>query len=260
MPSIVGNFTQYLRNGVLCKLNAKILTVWGRNGSGKTTFAVNLALSLAARNYMIGIISSKIYYGEMQSMFGQRVEVDQGIYKSLSNGSDTKNMFTSVNVKNNVFFLSVPNDIDAMLMTAISMESIKEMIEDTVMRFDYLIIDGNEELNNAVSSVGLVEAQQIFIIHHPSVPDCLWYKGMGNMMDMLHLKNKAVHILNAYDKSCDKIAYSNSMNVKFEFELDLVDKAKIYENSGTPIYTQKNFQTKRYRSTIDKIASLAALN
>jgi len=77
MPSITESSTHYLRNGVLCRLNAKILTIWGRNGSGKTTFAVNLALSLAARNYMIGIISSKIYYGEMQSMFGQRVEVDQ---------------------------------------------------------------------------------------------------------------------------------------------------------------------------------------
>ena len=42
-------------------MNAKIVTVWGASGSGKTTTAVNLALALAERNLMVALISSKLY-------------------------------------------------------------------------------------------------------------------------------------------------------------------------------------------------------
>ena len=38
-------------------MNAKVITIWGANGSGKTTTAVNLALALAQRNFMIAVIS-----------------------------------------------------------------------------------------------------------------------------------------------------------------------------------------------------------
>ena len=61
-------------------MNAKIITVWGANGSGKTTVAVNLAVALAERDLMVGIISSKLIYGELQSVFGKRVENEKGIY------------------------------------------------------------------------------------------------------------------------------------------------------------------------------------
>ena len=239
-------------------MNAKIIGVWGASGSGKTTVSVNLALSLSERNCMVGIISSKLYYGEMQSLLNKRVEEDQGLLKVLTGTGDTKNMF--VQAARNVFFLSTPNEFDGMLLSTVSMESTKEMLEDAAMRFDYLIIDGCEELNNPVSSMGLAMAAQIFNIHYPSVKGCAWFKAMENVMDMLRLKTKSVHVLNAYDKTCDKMAYMSNTGVDFNFELDFVEKAKIYENSGTPIYTQKNLGTKAYRRAMDKIASLAALS
>lgn len=51
-------------------MNAKIISIWGANGSGKTTTAVNLAFTLAQRNFTVGVISSNVYYGEMQTVFG----------------------------------------------------------------------------------------------------------------------------------------------------------------------------------------------
>lgn len=238
-------------------MKSKIISVWGAAGSGKTTVAVNLALSLAERSCMVGIISSKMYYGEMQSLFGKCVEKDQGIYQVLTDGGDTKNRL--VQATDSIFFLSTPNEFDGLLLSAVSMESAKEMLEDAAMRFDYIIIDGSEELNNTISGLGLVIAEQVFVIHYPSVKGCAWFKAMGNMADILHLKTKFVHVLNAYDKTCDKTAFMSSIGEAFGYELDFVEKAKIYENSGKPIYTQKTFATRGYRRAMDKLASLAAL-
>ena len=239
--------------------NNAILTTWGAAGSGKTTLAINLALALAESDYMIGIISSKLYYGELQNHFKTRVEPEQGIYKALQNGN-TKNMFVQAGNKSSVFFLSPPNDFNAMLMSAVSLDSAKDMIEDAAMRFDYLIIDGSEELNNPISSIGLVLASQILMVHYPSVKDYTWYQGMSNMMDILRLRDKSVHILNGYDKSCDKAAFMLSLGVEFKYDLDYVENAKIYENSGSLIYSQGSAGTKAYRKAINKIASAVILS
>jgi len=240
-------------------MNAKIITVWGASNGGKTTVAVNLALAIAARNFMVGIISSKLYYGELQGLFGIRVDNDKGIYKAISNGNNTKNMFEQVASNSNVFFLSVPNSFDAMLLTAVSGTSIKELILDAAMRFDYIIIDGSEELNNPISSEGLTLANQIYVVHYPSVKDCLWQSSMESTAKLLHLTDKTVHILNGYDKSCDKVSYMSNIGVKFDYELEFVQSARILGNSGTPIYTKHNVWTKNYRKTIEKIASNTVL-
>lgn len=240
-------------------MNSKIITLWGASGMGKTTTAVNLALAIAERNYMVGLISSKLYYGEIQGLFGAHIEHDKGIYKAISGGNNTKNRFEMVKGKSNVFFLSVPNAFDGMLLTAVSGETAKELIEDAAMRFDFLVIDGSEELNNPISSVGLVLASQIYVIHMPSVKDCLWQLSMSNTIKLLHLSDKMTHVLNAYDKSCDKVSYMANIGVPFDYELEYVPSAKIYENSGTPIYTKRNVWTKNYRRAIEKMASATLL-
>lgn len=235
-------------------MNAKIITVWGVNGSGKTTTAVNLAMAIAERGFMVGIISSKLYYGELQGLFGKRVEADKGTYCAILKGCNTKNKFAETE-NPNLFFLSVHNSFDGMLLTAISGETIKELIDDAVIRFDYIIIDGNEELNNPISSIGLTMADKIINVHRASVKDCIWFSAMSHMIGLLHLSDKTIHILNAYDKTCDKAAYINSLGLKFDFELPFVDNARILENSGKVIYSSRN-GTGVYKKIIQRIASM----
>lgn len=239
-------------------MGSKIITVWGANGSGKTTIAANLGIAIADRNYMVGIISSKLYYGELQSIFGKRLEHDKGIYNAIANGCNTKNMFESAVSGSNLFFLSVPNGFDAMLLTAMSGDTAKELIEDAVMRFDYIIIDGNEELNNPISSLGLTMSSKIVIAHKASTKDCIWQTSMDNTMQLLNLNDKAIHVLNGYDKTCDKMVYMNSVGVKFDFELPHIANGVILCNSGKPFYTSSTVPNE-YKKTIQKLASQAMM-
>ena len=219
-------------------MNAKIITVWGANGSGKTTVATNVAMSLAERNFMVGIISSKLIYGELQSLFGKRIEPEKGIYKALSNGGNTKNMFEATN-NSNLFILSPPNVFDGMLLTALSAEAVKELIEDSKIRFDYIIIDGSEELNNPISSIGLTMANKIIRVYKVCTKDCIWHKAMENLTDLLHIRNKTITVINAYDKSCDKMAFLNGLDTRPDFELPYVSNCSTFANSGKLIYNSK---------------------
>lgn len=239
-------------------MSSKIITVWGANGSGKTAVSVNLGLAISERNQMVGIISSKLYYGELQSMFAKRLENDKGIYNAIANGCNTKNMFENAVSGSNLFFLAVPNGFDSMLLTAMSGDTAKELIEDAVMRFDYIIIDGSEELNNPISSIGLTMSSKIVITHRASAKDCLWQSSIDNTMQLLNLSDKAIQVLNGYDKTCDKMAYMNSIGVKFDFELPYISNAKILENSGKPFYSSATVQSE-YKKTIQKLASQAMM-
>lgn len=234
-------------------MNAKVITVWGSGGAGKTSVSVNLAMAIAERNFMVAVISSKMYYGELQILFGKRVEADRGLYRAISNGSNTKNMFCETDHPN-LYFLSVQNGFDGMLLTAISGEAIKELIDDAIIRFDYVIIDGDEELNNPVSSIGLTMSDKVVNVHRASVKDCMWYSAMANMISLLHISGKTIHILNGYDKTCDKISYIKNLNVKLEFELPYVENAKILENSGKLLYSSRN-GTGIYRKIMQRIAA-----
>ncbi len=232
---------------------AKIITVWGANGNGKTSVSASLGIAIAERNCMVGIISSKLYYGELQGVFGKRLENDKGIYNAIAAGCNTKNMFELASSGSNLFFLSVPNGFDGMLLTALSGDTVKDLIEDASMRFDYIIIDGSEELNNPVSSLGLTMANKILVVHRASTKDCIWQSSMENTMQLLNLNSRAIHILNGYDKTCDKMTYMSNVGVKFSFELPYIQKAKIFENSGKPFIAAS--VPGEYKKTMQKIAS-----
>jgi len=234
-------------------MNAKIITVWGATGSGKTTVAVNLAAALADRNFMVGIISSKLTYGELQGLFGRRIEPEKGIYRAISNGCNTKNMFEATD-NPNLFILSPPNVFDGMLLTAISADTVKELIGDSTIRFDYIIIDGSEDLNNPVSSIGLTMSNKILRVYKVRTKDCIWHKAMENLTDLIHIRSKTITVINGYDKSCDKLAFLNALDVKPDFELPYVANSLTLSNSGKLIYNSK-LANGQYKKTIQRLAS-----
>ena len=223
-------------------MNAKVIAVWGANGSGKTTTAVNLAFSLSQRNFTVGLISSNIYYGEMQMLCGCNIPDDRGIYHALM-GGETKNMLVQAG-KTSVFVLSVPDKFDAMQLTTISAKSVKDMLDDANMRFDYLVIDGNTDLNNPISSLGMTEADKLLVVHRPSVKDCLWCDSMRNVFDLLNLSYKTAHILNG---------------LTFDFELGYVENANIYANTGQAIVFHDLKQEREYISGMKALTSSVIL-
>ena len=237
-------------------MNAKIITVWGANSCGKTTVSANLAAAIADRNFMTCVISSKLIYGEMQSVFGKRVEQDRGIYKAISGGG-TRNMFEATD-NPNLFFLSPPNFFDAMLLTAVSADSIKELIEDCAIRFDYIIIDGSEELNNPISSIGLTMSNKIIRVYKVCAKDCIWHNAVENLTSLLHIRNKTINVINGYDKTCDKMAFLSGTNIKPDFELPYVANCSTLINSGKLIINSKSGGG-QYKKVLQRLASQAML-
>lgn len=233
-------------------MTSKILTVWGSPSGGKTTLSVNLAMALAERNNTVGIISSNIAYGELQTLFGRRIEENRGILRAIAN-RDTRNCFEETQ-NQNVFFLSLPNNADGLVLTAVNGNDIRDVIEDSAIRFEYVIIDGSADLNNPISSIGLNLAQTVIISHRASVKDVMWNMAMQNVSELLHLENRSIHVLSGYDKTCDKAAFLEGIGTKMRYELAYIDNAKILENSGKLIWNSR-IGTETYKKVMRRLAA-----
>jgi len=236
-------------------MRCKILSVWGRAGSGKTTFAVNLALALSERHFIVGLVSSNLQYGNLQVFFNQSIREDKGIFKVLEsiNGSVSEH-FWKCGIHDNLFLLSVPNGYKGLLADGISGEDAENLLTQASVFFDFLIVDGTEQINNPISSVALTLSSTIFTLHQPSIAGCLWLKGMEDFILQLHLKDRLIHILNANDGSCPIEDFLKSTGLHYAQELPFMKAASTYENAGTPIYLNTDKESKRYSRVVDAIA------
>ncbi len=236
-------------------MKCKIITIWGRAGSGKTTFAVNLALALAERKFIVGVVSSNLLYGNLQVFFNQSIREDKGVFQALGNCREGINEhFWKCGIHENLFLLAVPNGYKGLLADGVTGEETHALLSEASTYFDFLIIDGSEEINNPMSSVALTLSSTIFTIHRPSIATCLWLRAMEDFIKQLHLKDRLVHLLNASDGSCPVEGFLKNSDIHFHQELPTVKLASILENAGTPIYLSGDKASKSYSRVLDIIS------
>ncbi len=236
-------------------MSAKIYTVWGGNNSGKTTFAVNLACALARQDKLVGLISSNLICGELQTYFGEGVSAEKGIFEALIKESpNIGEMFSECGQSKNLFYLCVPTLYSGLLCDTVGILNVERLLNSASLVFDMLIIDGASEINNPISSVGLWLADRIFILHRPSIRAQLWYRSVSEFIRELHIGDKQIHILRTSNGDFDDRLYQTMTELPFPWELPYVKRAGELENAGTPLYFFRDRSCRRYSKVLGQIA------
>lgn len=234
---------------------SKILTVWGEGHCGKTTFAVSLACALASRDLLVGLVSSNLIYGELQTFFGQAVPREKGMFQALrGENPNPGELFTPSGESKNLFFLSVPTRYTGLLFEAVTLEKAEKLLNNAALMFDVLIVDGSAQLANPISGVGLWLADTVLTLHRPSVAARLWQTGVAAFVRELHLAEKQTHILLSPNGSFDEKTYRDMTKLTFAGELPYVKRASELENAGMPLYLFRDRACRRYRRVLDQLA------
>lgn len=234
---------------------SKIIAVWGGKHSGKTTFAVNLACACSKRDVLVGLISSNLIFGELQTFFGQEVPPAKGLFEALN--AETPNIgekFTDYVESRNLFFLSAPTRYSGLLCDTVTLEDAEQMMNAAVLVFDLLIVDGASEVNNPLSGVGLWLSDTIFTLHRPSIAAQMWYMGVSDFIRELHLDEKQTHILLAPNGEFDDQTYRSMTELPFAYELPYIKRAGELQNAGTPLYFFRDRPCRYYGKVLEQIA------
>lgn len=238
---------------------SKILTVWGGKHSGKTTFAVNLACALSKRGVLVGLISSNLTYGELQTFFGQMVPAGKGLFEALhAENPNIGELFTACPDSKNLFLLSVPTRYSGLMSDTVTLEDAEQMLNAAAFVFDVLIVDGSTDLNNPVSGVGLWLADTVFTLHRPSIAAQMWRTAVSDFVREMHLLEKQTHILLSPNGAFDDKTYRDITDLTFAYELPHIRRTAELENAGTPVYFFRDRTCKRYGKVLDKIVGTVA--
>ena len=229
-----------------------IIATWGRSNSGKTTLAANLAMAFADRDKIVGVISSNLQYGHVQILFGQTIHDKHGIYRAIDD-NDANGHFWKSGLHENVFLLSVPNEYCRMDFENVTLRQAEELIMQAASHFDCVIIDGSDDIGNPVSSVGLTMSDKVLLLHRPSIASCSWYASKREIIPLLRLDEKILHIINAHDTSCNLGDYLGRANISVKLELPFIAEASTLENMGTLICSSDTRKSKEYNSVLNKI-------
>ena len=236
-------------------MSCPVVVVWGKNGSGKTTCAVNLACLLADTQKIVGLISSNLYYPELQSFLDFRVSPEKGSHAALSSYSiaQTQSFFVESGSNKNVFVLSPPNQCNAINACEQDKEEVERLIDRSRLSFDYLVIDGSADLQSAITFLSMRLASYILTLYPVTISAGLWHQSHSLIFQHLHMTDRMINVLNADNNACERDVFLSAIGFKPEYELPYVPKADIYANSGKPIIYQSEKYALSYRKTLDKI-------
>lgn len=236
-------------------MSSKIIAVWGKGNSGKTTFAVNLACALANRDRLVGLISSNLIHGDLQVYFGQSVPPEKGLFRALhEDNPNVGEKFVEVGESKNLFFLSVPNHYTGLLCDSVSLQSMERLITASSLLFDILLLDGSGDLTNPISGVGLWLAEKVYTLYRPSASAPMWHKGVEDFVRELHIADKQVNVMQAPNGEFDDKAFQSLIELSFAYELPFVKRAGELENAGTPIYFFQDRTCGQYGKVLEQIS------
>lgn len=216
---------------------AKVISIWGKGGAGKSTITANLASHLAKEGHVVGILGTSKTYGSIQHYFGMQIAKDKSLKRALNvyEEEDIVKRFSQHPTIKNLFVLSLSNDEDCMSIGSITEDEGKRLILNTKDAFDYYIIDCTESFKDTLTLLGLIYADKVIEIVKPTIQGTAFRMAHADLMDSLKITDKLVSITNNNSRFLDTNEIEKELNIKFEVVLPYAKGVERSENDGRPI-------------------------
>lgn len=231
---------------------SRIISVYGKAGSGKSTFSVNLACGLAERQYVVALVSAELNHGTLQIYFGEVVPDNQGIFAALNDRTEQpQHCLTQCKYNENIYLLTVPNAREDIFYESVEQKLLENLFRRLGVHVDYIIIDCTPDLNNPITLMGLHLANISYCIYRATTENCLWNQSIKTFFRQFGIVPTA--IISEYNIGCSIQEFMKISGLNPVAVLPEVEHATLYKNIGRPIYSEKDKQSRRYREEVEKL-------
>ncbi len=237
---------------------SKIIAIWGKSGSGISTTAVNLAVALSESGKLVTLMSTNLQHGDIQIFLNQTIPPDKGTHMALADDTGHPEGFLTpaIKINENLFIMAVPNQTETIFTDQLFQDKIVDLYQNLSMYADYLILDISDDINNALSMVGLTAADQIFTIYRCSQKSVLWYKSMHSLMVRARFDEKIMPVLSLSEIGVLPEDFIKATSIEFQMDIPNIDEAYIVKDTGEPIYLNRSKRNKDFISAIDQMKGL----
>ena len=198
-----------------------IIAVWGKNGSGKSTIASNLACLLAKRGHKTAIVGANRLFGSIQHYFDADIPAERSIRHLLA-GQESMNIaqyFVECGSVKNLYIASLANGDDFLGYRREMPDAVTRFLGIAKRSFSYTVCDCDESPDDALSMHSLAESSQIAFVTRLTVQCSAFSKACESLVHGLRIAGRMEIVVNAAD--------ARAQGVPSDFTLFGVDRKAI---------------------------------
>jgi pilus assembly protein CpaE len=227
----------------------------GKGGTGKTTVAVNIAVTLSQMNKKVIIVDCDLQFGDVNLLFDLEPKdtIAELAQESNSLSIDIIKGFTMLH-STGVSVLCAPKSPE--YAEYVTGKHIEDIINTLRPYYEYIIIDLSPSFND-ISIAAVENCDQVYLVSGLDISALRNAKICTNILDSLQQKDKVAVIINKASESVIKAKdYENILGLKVVGSISEDTKIALKSlNKGVPIVlSQPRCQiTKSIKAICDKI-------
>ncbi|MGE5391898.1 MAG: AAA family ATPase [Deltaproteobacteria bacterium] len=177
------------------KHKPQIVAVYGaKGGVGKTSIAVNLAISLAHKTReKIALVDLDLQFGDIAVMVNVYPKRTIAELMQESSELETELMETYLYERNGIKILAAPNKPE--LAELVNEEGVIKILKALMVNYDYIVVDTSCNFNDVTLAV-LDMADTVFLVTTPDLPALKNNKRALDILKSLSLNNKVRLVVN----------------------------------------------------------------
>ena len=225
--------------------NRHVWAVWGSNGAGKTTLAANIATLLADSGYLTCLLSGSDH-GELQGFFGIAIQEGKGLGAAINSSHNVRSTLTEA--RPNLFLLEMNTGGDSFDIADMTIVQVRQLLSDLRDQFPFVIIDCTPNNKDALTGIGVGEADKVIACIPHRATAANWYIGNSQFFDSIG--EKTIYIdNNTREGGCSMEQLLAGINLpECEIKLPCVDSAYLCENQSRPIVLQRGRAERKYKN------------
>jgi len=173
------------------------ISFWGKNGSGKSTVASNLACVFAKKGMQTALIGANRFYGSIQYYFNMEVRAEQSL-RALLTGGDSFSIneyFLECPTVKNLYIASLADSDDCAGYRKIRIDSILRFISLAQKSFSVILFDCDESTEDPFSMYGLTLSDNVIYVTRPTLQSAVFAKANEPIISGLQIAERLTTLL-----------------------------------------------------------------
>lgn len=212
----------------------KVIAIWGKNNSGKTTLALNLAAYLSQNQMLVALVSATDY-AEIPAYLNLTFPANKGLKAAKDAPTEhIKNFFVQVNKDADLYLLSPALDCDCFDVAGLDKAMGRRIIQEAREVFDVVIVDCTTDKSNAITGEALALSDKVVIPINDDTAYPQWHQSNSKIFDCM--KIKTIYAESKFNGYANMQAIYKAMGVKTITSLQYIKNAPTVTNDGGFIY------------------------
>ena len=169
-----------------------IFSIWGKNGSGKSTVASNLACAFSKRGYMTAIVGANRFYGAIQYYYNISISAEQSLRVLLS-GDDSMSIqdyFIICPSDKNIHIASLADGEDCAGYRKLRVDMVVRFLNLVKNNYPIVLIDCDESIDDPLSMYSLTMSEKIVYVTRPTLQSVIFAKAYESIVSGLQVKEQ----------------------------------------------------------------------